>query len=779
MKTLSRRAIQRMISNTNIVGGGGSGSSGGGSGGGTADYATNAGHADTADEATHATNADNAANAAYATLAGSASVADKLAENSSDWYKIARKDIAQTIAGVWTFAKGIISTLKSYFNGGIEVTNGTKTDTLQATGNATVGGTLGVTGNATIGGTLGVTGKLTGVDAEFQNLEITKEAHFKKLVVDEMLSNKGAIIISSANCVAEIVETVSGGYGVFFGTKDANGNSVTNSWRVGDQALCLTFNGEGAGTFSDVRNRYYWRKVTQVLSNTTYGTGTYHYIKLSSVSGEYDGSTTPAAGDNIVQLGYRGTDAAYRQSAVILSSYPTMDSGVKPPSLAFYKGISTFSLISNRYTYMDGLTNEFIGNFKILVNGSYTNLTTVLATLEGIIMGVKSIVRGKNILQVDGWTDGSGNLLGATNYTEATMKFTNDDGSGVASDILFSPVFFLKAGTYTYSHYSSNDEVELYVYQDSGNFVIDNLPESDSYPVTLTRSGDTYQGVLRRYCTFTLNSDSYVCLNLYHDSFVFDAYRPMLEEGDSCSNWETGTVEHTSQIKILSNAINLSIRAGLLTTGINITDGTIKLIADKVNFYDSAGQNLNSLIWIDPTTGTLHAVNAFLSGSLLCHRMVRRSGSEPYVVCFSGNTAATLALLGDIVVVGGQYSSNLPVRLPPAKFFPGAHIKILNATYSTSGGNRTKDPSIITLEVVHNNNTEPRAEDVYNVATNSLAVAVPFVAASGSNIIYYDYYEYLTYNAYIEVDLVSEPNIYENPTSPTHYVWTVIGAQKG
>ena len=651
-------------------GSGGSGSGGSGGGGGSADHAT---------DADHATNADNAK---------LADEAKKLTSDSTDWLKIARKDIEQTIAEVWTFAKGIVSTLKSYFNGGIEVTNGTKTDTLQATGNvsvggtlgvtgnATVGGTLGVTGNATIGGTLGVTGKLTGVDAEFQNLEITKEAHFKKLVVDEMLSNKGAIIISSANCVAEIVETVSGGYGVFFGTKDANGNSVTNSWRVGDQALCLTFKGEGAGTFSDVRNRYYWRKVTQVLSNTTHGTGTYHYIKLSSVSGEYDGSTTPAAGDNIVQLGYRGTDAAYRQSAVILSSYPTMDSGVKPPSLAFYKGISTFSLISNRYTYMDGLTNEFIGNFKILVNGSYTNLTTVLATLEGIIMGVKSIVRGKNILQVDGWTDGSGNLLGATNYTEATQKFTNDDGSGVASDILFSPVFFLKAGTYTYSHYSSNDEVELYVYQDSGNFVIDNPPESYNYPVTLTRSGDTYQGVLRRYCTFTLNSDSYVCLNLYHDSFVFDAYRPMLEEGDSCSNWETGTVEHTSQIKILSNAINLSIRAGLITTGIDITNGTINLIAGKVNFLTSGGQT-NPKISIDPATGALSAVDGIFSGTL-------RATLFEYKIQMNGTSGNDTILATTDEFVLGETTGIYSVNLPCARTVQGKKITIIKAYSATT-----------------------------------------------------------------------------------------------
>ena len=113
---------------TTVAGGSGSGSGGSGSGGGgSADYAAEAGHAQTADTATN------------------------LDANSTDWQKIMRKDIAQTAAEVITFAKGIVSTLKSYFNGGIEVTGGTKTDSLNATGNATIGGNAEVTGTSKVG----------------------------------------------------------------------------------------------------------------------------------------------------------------------------------------------------------------------------------------------------------------------------------------------------------------------------------------------------------------------------------------------------------------------------------------------------------------------------------------------------------------------------------------------------------------------------------------------------------------------------------------------------
>lgn len=615
---------------TTVAGGSGSGSSGGG--GGSVGYAAEAGHALEADhalEAEHATDADNAASAYQATFAQSAEEANhattadtatnatnanhataaaNLDANSSDWNKIARKDSTQTIAEVWTFVKGIIAQAKSYFRAGIEVAGGIIADT------------LGITGNATVGGKLGVTGKLTGTTAELQNLTVTKEMHVFKLTVDDLTSNKGAIIVTSANCTAEDVEEVTGGYTIYWENTDRDGNPVSNPWKVGDLALCLTYKGEGSGTFANVVNRYYWRKVIDVQSSVRHGGDDkwYNTIMLSKAQGEYEGSTVPAVGDNIVQLGYNGqTEDAARQTAVILSAYPTMDTGVTPPSLAFYKGINDFALASHRYTFIDGLNNEFMGNFKILVDGNYKNLTTVLATLEGLALSVRSIVRSKNILRTDGWTTQYGDLIGSTNFNETTQEFTNADGSGGYDDLLWSPIFFLKAGTYTYSHYCDDGDVELYVYGSTSMFTVDEVPPNSlvDIPVNNIRSGDTYHQAQRRYVTFTLNEDSYVCLNIYLNDYVFTMYRPMLEEGSECSDWETGPVEHVNQIKILANAIDIAIRAGLRTTGIYINDGTVKLMGDKVTFSDSNGGNTDK-IWIDPAKGTLHSVDGDFSGTV-------------------------------------------------------------------------------------------------------------------------------------------------------------------
>ncbi len=682
---LTREKIQRMIKgSTTMIGGSGSGSSGGG-GGGSADYAAEAGHALEAD---HATSADSATTATSADSATTATTAQNLASDSTDWNKIADKTIAQSIAEVWTFAKGIVSTLRSYFNGGatiskasgdtnkaLQVTGGTLTDTLDVSGATTLGTSLNVTGNTTMGGTLGVTGKVTGNEAEFQTLAVTKSAHFQKLTVDELTSNKGALIITSANCVAELVGEDQSAWFIYFSRTDRDGNAVTNPWKVGDQAICLTFKAEGTGTFDNVKNRYYWRRVTGVYSDQTGPDGnTYHVIHLSKTVGDSSGTTVPAPGDNIVQLGYQGqTSAPERQTAVILSSYPTMDTGVKPPSLAFYKNINGFALSNCRYTYIDGLNNEFIGNFKIMVNGSYTNLTTVLATIEGLIMTVKSMVRGKNILQVDGWTDHQGFLLGATNYDEATQKFTNSDGEGSYDDMLWSPVFFLKAGTYTYSHYCSDPTVHLLVYGSSQQFTLDNLPIPDLADVIVytMRSGDVYQSKQRRYATFTLANDAYVCLNIYLSDDEFTMYRPMLEEGSVCSDWETGAIEHTSQIKILANAINIAIRNGLQTTGINITTGEVAVEADKF----TVNKNGVQVFGVDANTGVTTMQDVNIKGSLMYHKVVVEN-TNSYLALANATAVIHTSMKGDTFIVAYN-SSPFQFSFPPAYLFPGISVKIV------------------------------------------------------------------------------------------------------
>lgn len=68
-----------------------------------------------------------------------------------------------------------------------------------------------------------------------------------------------------------------------------------------------------------------------------------------------------------------------------------------------------------------------------------------------------------------------------------------------------------------------------------------------------------------------------------------------------------------SQITQLPDEIKAEVSNELESTGIDITNGTITLNANKVSFTNSAG-TINDKISIDPTTGTLNAENANITG---------------------------------------------------------------------------------------------------------------------------------------------------------------------
>ena len=353
VKILTREGIQRMGRNggTTVVGGGGSS----GGGGGSADYAAESGHAleadhattadsattaATADEATHAASADTAAVAALATEAAN------LTSDSTDWQKIANKTIAQTIAEVWTFAKGIVSTLKSYFNAGIEVTGGVTTDTVTASGNVSAGGMLSgaglsITNDGRILGDLSVGGELA---AAKLIADVIKTIGFKEAVnmigrgfgvkVDandiatvqtDNLLVLGRMIVNSLNIrevsyiggtylltpaasqavkVQPLYTTASfkpdsrywtpNGSGDIVGYRllwlaDNGTTGTMNYWRQGDIALCQTFNVTQTGG-STAANQYYKRVVCRAgqVTMTEGGiTKKYHYADLAAIADPY------------------------------------------------------------------------------------------------------------------------------------------------------------------------------------------------------------------------------------------------------------------------------------------------------------------------------------------------------------------------------------------------------------------------------------------------------------------------------------------------------------
>lgn len=182
--------------------------------------------------------------------------------------------------------------------------------------------------------------------AEFDYITIRRAAQFRDITIRELRHIGGELAITPAAMVCSKVErlnskgeviangdnTEPSSFKCYFETKDSDEGSekVFNYFRPLDQARCQQFDIVADGS---KKTRYYWRLVMSVGEN---------YIVLSNLAnGGMDSLTTsePLVGDNIVQLGYQGSDDPNRQSAIILSS--TSDDA---PSQKMYQGISSFSL---------------------------------------------------------------------------------------------------------------------------------------------------------------------------------------------------------------------------------------------------------------------------------------------------------------------------------------------------------------------------------------------------------------------------------------------------
>lgn len=208
------------------------------------------------------------------------------------------------------------------------------------------------------------------LDGYLKNLTVTGSAHFFELTIDKIKSAGGSVIFTPCDgFVTEIVEATTNGYRLYFKATDDQGKSRVSQWQVNDQALCRNFNEAKEGTTSDVSNKYYWCLVTAVSDNKNpvqKGDFKYHYIEISK--SVCDGTVNPSEGDNIVMLGYRGTDDTARQSAVYISAYSSLDTGLTAPLLAYYRGINDFNLDTHRTSYWDVKGAKFVGNFE-LTNG--------------------------------------------------------------------------------------------------------------------------------------------------------------------------------------------------------------------------------------------------------------------------------------------------------------------------------------------------------------------------------------------------------------------------
>ena len=255
-----------------------------------------------------------------------------------------------------------------------------KADNLLVNNNATVGGII-YGDDVQLSGDIHCAdiscNAIDGYDITTEFLTVTKQAHFFSLIIDEIKSVGGQIILSAGNATVDYVEQVGGQYILYWRKDDGDSKGISNQFKRNDQIICQTFNMTDLD--GEVENKYYWAVVTTAGYDTISLNGEEtecNYIALSPT--DFDGASVPEAGDKICQLGYRGTDDPQRQSAIILSAYKSPDPNVNAPSIVQYKGINSFTLDGCIVNQMSPDNNIFTGDFKVENNGTITDVVDLI-----------------------------------------------------------------------------------------------------------------------------------------------------------------------------------------------------------------------------------------------------------------------------------------------------------------------------------------------------------------------------------------------------------------
>lgn len=163
---------------------------------------------------------------------------------------------------------------------------------------------------------------------ETDYLDVRMKFTAKEVEIQKVFHIGGSEIKSSASMKCIRVEELDDVYRCYMNTSDGDGQVIYNQFKVNDQAYVQTFNLERQAD-GTVGNHFFWRLVTAVGPD---------YIDLSKAVCAL-ASDAPKAFDDIVQLGYRGTDDPSRQVAVIDAG-----AGEGAPYYRQYVGINSFHL---------------------------------------------------------------------------------------------------------------------------------------------------------------------------------------------------------------------------------------------------------------------------------------------------------------------------------------------------------------------------------------------------------------------------------------------------
>ncbi len=291
--------------------------------------------------------------------------------------------------------------LNYWFDGSVNATeviaDDIQTEHIQAT-NADVLDTLD-TNN--LKGVLAEISKIISENIEVDNLTVKKAAHFFKLIIDEIKSVGGQIIISPTNATFDKVVMNGSDFKCYFRAEEGE-KKIDNQFELDDQVVCQTFNA-AEGTSYNASNKFYWRLVVGKGSEEVDGVK-YHYIILSDSDKDIDCNGVPEDGDKVALLGNR-TDTS-RQNAIIISAYSAafLDNGIEPPFIVQYKGISNYNLSTRRNSVISNGLNLFKGDF-ILTSGE--DVSGQMAEIKQVANDISLLVQEPTQVNIFESSDGN------------------------------------------------------------------------------------------------------------------------------------------------------------------------------------------------------------------------------------------------------------------------------------------------------------------------------------------------------------------------------------
>lgn len=401
-------------------------------------------------------------------------------------------------------------------------------------------------------------------------------AHFRRkltaeeIEVQETTHIGGKLMETAAGMSCIKVEDLGDYWRCYMRTKDSEGRIIYNQFKVKDQALVETFNlqKQSDGTLG---NHFLWRLVVAVGTD---------YIDLSKdiCAAESD---APLVGDDIVQLGYQGTDDPNRQNAQILAG-----AGEGSPYIKQYVGINSF-VLPEEYTRIKPGDNLLTGRMNLQPGSTGSaNLTDLPDEIYNAVH-----LGSVNLLRNSGFTGDyeSEQLFSSDELTPdkelyskqlkywtgvATVSADNDAGSGYSAAIgsLSQSVDLIKGESYVISFKAKGTSVAV----SCGDF-------STTQPLTSGYQRFTFKFNFNGAGIFMLSGTATVCdIQLERGTIATDWKPSILDNDKSMAGFQS--------INYIASAIkdgSVDILGGLILANMiqlgNYKDGKMQKVTAGVS----------------------------------------------------------------------------------------------------------------------------------------------------------------------------------------------------